>query len=62
MAIDQENGHACYHPETFETNVRNLFLAGAAVAGRNGAPVFIENGWHHGAKIIEVIAARLAGR
>jgi len=47
-----------HHPETFETNVPNLFVAGGAIAGEDTGAVFIENGRFHGAKIIEVIAAR----
>jgi len=44
---------------TFETNVRNLFIAGGQQAGRKTGTVFIENGRFHGARIAEVIAARL---
>jgi thioredoxin reductase (NADPH) len=47
-------------PNTFETNVRNLFLAGGAVAGRNTGSIFIENGRFHGEQIIGVLAERLA--
>ena len=45
-------------PETFETNVRNLFLAGGAVAGRNTGSIFIENGRFHGERIVKVLAER----
>jgi thioredoxin reductase (NADPH) len=48
-----------HNPETFETNVPNLFVAGGAIAGDDTGTVFIENGRFHGAKIVEVIAARL---
>jgi len=48
-----------HNPETFETNVPNLFVAGGAIAGEDTGTVFIENGRFHGAKIIEVIAARM---
>jgi thioredoxin reductase (NADPH) len=44
--------------ETFETNVRNLFVAGGAIAGMDTGTIFIENGRFHGEKIIEVIAGR----
>ncbi len=46
-------------PETFETNVPNLFLAGGCVAGRNTGSIFIENGRFHGERIINVLAGRL---
>lgn len=45
------------NPETFETNVPGLFLAGGCVAGRNTGSIFIENGRFHGARIVERIAA-----
>ena len=46
------------NPETFETNVPNLFIAGGAVAGRNTGSIFIENGRFHGERIIKVLAER----
>jgi len=46
-------------PETFETNVPGLFVAGGAVAGQDTSTVFIENGRFHGERIVETIAARL---
>ncbi len=47
-----------FNPETFETNVPGLFVAGGAVAGVDTGTIFIENGRFHGEKIIEVIARR----
>jgi thioredoxin reductase (NADPH) len=47
-----------YNPDTFETNVPGVFVAGGAVAGIDTGTIFIENGRFHGEKIIEVIAAR----
>lgn len=47
-----------YSPETFETNVPNLFIAGGAIAGRQTGTIFIENGRFHGEKIIAVLADR----
>lgn len=49
-----------YDRETFETNVKGLFVAGGAVAGMDTGTIFIENGRFHGAKIVDVIAERLA--
>ena len=46
-------------PDTFETNVPNLFVAGGAIAGRNTGSIFIENGRFHGERIIKVLAERL---
>ncbi len=47
-------------PDTFETNVPNLFLAGGALAGRETGTIFIENGRFHGDRIISVLANRFA--
>jgi thioredoxin reductase (NADPH) len=47
------------NPETFETNVPNLFLAGGCIAGRNTGSIFIENGRFHGARIVSTLAARV---
>lgn len=48
-----------HDPETFETNVPGLYLAGAVVAGANRGEVFIENGRFHGRVVVEHIAKRL---
>jgi thioredoxin reductase (NADPH) len=48
-----------YDPETFETNVPGLFVAGGALAGVDTGTIFIENGRFHGEKILEVISRRL---
>jgi thioredoxin reductase (NADPH) len=48
-----------YDAETFETNVRGLFVAGGAVTGVDTSNIFIENGRFHGEKIVQVIADRL---
>jgi thioredoxin reductase (NADPH) len=47
-----------YNPETFETNVPGLFIAGGALAGFDTGTIFIENGRFHGQKIVEEIAKR----
>jgi thioredoxin reductase (NADPH) len=47
------------NPETFETSVPNLFVAGGAVAGRHTGNIFIENGRFHGERIISVLVDRL---
>jgi thioredoxin reductase (NADPH) len=47
-------------PDTFETNVPNLFIAGGAIAGRKTGSIFIENGRFHGERIVRVLSHRLA--
>ena len=48
-----------YDPESFETNVPNLFIAGGQLAGKRTGTVFIENGRFHGERIGKVLAGRL---
>ncbi len=58
--VDPETNIPRHNPETFETNVSGLYLAGAVVAGANRGEVFIENGRFHGQAVVAVIAKRLA--
>jgi thioredoxin reductase (NADPH) len=48
-----------HDPDTLETSVRNLFLAGGVISGAGTAPIFIENGRLHGDRAVRVIADRL---
>lgn len=50
------------NPDTFETNVPGLFLAGGAICGKDTSNIFIENGRFHGETIVGVIAHRLGKR
>jgi len=59
VEMDRGTWIPVHDPETYETNVPNLFLAGGVIAGTNTVPIFIENGRFHGSKAMEVIAARL---
>jgi thioredoxin reductase (NADPH) len=58
IRCDEETLAPELDPETFETNVPGLFIAGGAVAGRNTGSIFIENGRFHGERIIKVLADR----
>jgi len=51
-----------FNPDTFETNVSGVFLAGGAICGRDTSNIFIENGRFHGETIIKVIAERQGRR
>ncbi|MFF5993588.1 YpdA family putative bacillithiol disulfide reductase [Lysinibacillus sp. KU-BSD001] len=53
--IDQETGRPYFNPETMETNVENLFIAGVIAAGNNANEIFIENGRFHGDLIAKKI-------
>ena len=58
--VDPATNIPSHDPETFETNVSGLYLAGAVVAGANRGEVFIENGRFHGQVVVAEIARRLA--
>ncbi|GGB05480.1 YpdA family putative bacillithiol disulfide reductase [Macrococcus hajekii] len=44
-----------YNPETMETNVPDLFIAGVIAAGNDANSIFIENGKFHGGLIADKI-------
>jgi thioredoxin reductase (NADPH) len=58
VPIDPATGIPQHDPETLETSVPGLFIAGVVVAGYDANKVFIENGRYHGDRIV----ARLLGR
>jgi thioredoxin reductase (NADPH) len=58
ITCDPETLAPALDPDTFETNVPNLFVAGGAIAGRQTGNIFIENGRFHGERIIKVLAER----
>jgi thioredoxin reductase (NADPH) len=57
VPIDAQSGIPSHDPETLETTIPNLFIAGVVIAGYDANKVFIENGRYHGDKIV----ARLTG-
>jgi thioredoxin reductase (NADPH) len=57
IEIDSESGKPRVDPDTCETNVPGIYLAGGIVAGRETNKIFIENGRFHGKKIVEHLAA-----
>lgn len=60
VELDPETGRATTNPETLESNVPNLFLAGSVSSGRQISEVFIENGRLDGEKIFGDEASRSA--
>jgi thioredoxin reductase (NADPH) len=61
VQVDPVSSVPCHDPDTFETNVTNVFLAGGVMVGVDTAPIFIENGRLHGETVVALIASRLAG-
>lgn len=55
VEVNPENLVPRYDPDTFETNVSGLYVAGTVVCGIRTEKVFIENGRHDGKKIIQHI-------
>jgi thioredoxin reductase (NADPH) len=47
-----------HDPETLESNVPGIYLAGAILGGREIGRIFIENSRHHAGRIAEAIARR----
>jgi thioredoxin reductase (NADPH) len=55
VQIDSNSLGPVYNPETMETNVKGLFVAGSIAAGKFNNKIFIENGRGHGNLIINAI-------
>lgn len=53
--IDSETGKPRFNPETMETNINHLFIAGVIAAGNDANEIFIENGRFHGGQIAKAI-------
>ena len=47
-----------HDPDTLESNVPDLYLAGAILGGREVGRIFIENSRHHAGSIAAAIAGR----
>jgi len=58
VRIDETLLRPDHDPETLETNVPGLFIAGALASGRETSRIFIENGRFHGEAIVKRIVAR----
>jgi thioredoxin reductase (NADPH) len=58
VRYDADTLRAQYNPETFETNIPGVYLAGSVVGGRLNGEVFIENGRFHGEVLMKVISGR----
>ncbi|UCF21721.1 MAG: YpdA family putative bacillithiol disulfide reductase [Gemmatimonadota bacterium] len=51
VRVDQRTGVPDHDPETMETNVPGIYVAGVLTAGYDANKIFIENGKLHGARI-----------
>ncbi|HHY20870.1 MAG TPA: YpdA family putative bacillithiol disulfide reductase [Bacilli bacterium] len=58
IEIEKDTGRPVFNPETMETNVEGIFIAGVIAAGNNANEIFIENGRFHGGLIAEEVVKR----
>ena len=57
ISLDPSTNKPTMHPQTHESNVPGIFLAGVVIGGNHTSEIFIENGRFHGKQI----AAALTG-
>lgn len=62
VKIDEESGRPYFNPDTLETNVEGIYIAGVIAAGNNANEIFIENGRFHGEEIAKSIIENDAKR
>ena len=62
IAFDPATGRPTLDPDTLETSVAGVHLAGSVTAGRRISEIFIENGRFDGDKIFGDTAARVAAQ
>ena len=53
VRLDKESRRPAIDPNTLESNVPGIYLAGVVIAGKYTGEIFIENGRFHGKQIIE---------
>jgi thioredoxin reductase (NADPH) len=58
VEVDPESLKPTHDPETFETNVPGVYLAGSIVSGRDTNLTFIETGRFHGAAVVKAIVSK----
>lgn len=61
VQIDDETGRPIINPETMETNITGVYIAGVIAAGNNANEIFIENGRFHGELIAKSILEKTQG-
>ena len=53
VTVDEETREPAFDPDTMETDVEGVYVAGVLAAGDDANRIFIENGRHHGRKIVK---------
>jgi thioredoxin reductase (NADPH) len=62
IAYDPETLVPAFDPQTYETSVEGLYIAGSVACGCRTWEIFIENGKEHARHVVEAIARRLGGQ
>jgi thioredoxin reductase (NADPH) len=58
IRFQKEEHRPICNPETLESNVPGIYLAGVIVAGSHTSEIFIENGRFHGRQIAAALMAK----
>lgn len=58
IKIDEDTGRPLINPDTMETNIEGIYIAGVIAAGNNANEIFIENGRFHGGLIAQSIKVK----
>jgi bacillithiol disulfide reductase len=58
VRLDPETRKPTLDPNTLESNVPGIYLAGVVIGGRHTSEIFIENGRFHGKQIIQALAGK----
>lgn len=56
VILDRESRRPALDPNTLESNVPGIYLAGVVTGGRHTGEIFIENGRFHGKQIVQALA------
>jgi thioredoxin reductase (NADPH) len=58
VRLDPETRKPALDPNTLESNVPGIYLAGVVIGGRHTSEIFIENGRFHGKQIIAALTSK----
>jgi thioredoxin reductase (NADPH) len=59
ITLDPATNKPAMDPQTHESNVPGIFLAGVVIGGNHTSEIFIENGRFHGKQIIAALSGRM---
>jgi thioredoxin reductase (NADPH) len=58
VRLDPETRKPALDPNTLESNVPGIYLAGVVIGGKHTGEIFIENGRFHGKQIVEALSRK----